>query len=413
MPQPIAMPQMGVTMEAGTILKWLKQPGDAVRKDEPIMEIQTDKVSLEVTSDVEGTLLAILVGEGKEVPVGEVLAWVGQPGEAVPGAPAEGAVEAAVPAAVAAVPAPGAAEPSPGAAEPRKLRATPAARSRARALGLDLSRIAGTGPAGRIQVRDVVARQSHDPAPAPVSAAPVSQASVRPTAPAAYQDLPVAGLRKVIAERMAQSFHSSVPVLLTAEVEMDRAAELLERLTPELTARAGGKPGYLPLIIRAAAAALKQHPRLNAHWLGSAIRLFQEVNIGVAVAHAEGLTVPVLRSADRMGLAEIQAGVAALAARVRESTLSLADLEGGTFTISNLGGYRIGAFMPVINPPQVAILGAGRAVVRPVVRAGQVITVPVLPLSLVFDHRAVDGAPAAAFLDDLKGILEEPYRLLI
>lgn len=407
MPQPIAMPQMGVTMEAGTILKWLKQPGDAVRKDEPIMEIQTDKVSLEVTSDVAGTLLAIVVGEGKEVPVGEVLAWVGQPGEAVPGAPAGGTGAKAVMASGAGASSGTATGPE-GPAETRKLRATPAARSRARALGLDLSGIAGSGPAGRIQARDVVARPSAGPAPAPTPAGPAPA-----PAPAAYQDIPVTGLRKVIAERMAQSFHSSVPVLLTAEVEMDRAAELLDRLTPELTARGGGKPGYLPLIIRAAAAALKLHPRLNAHWLGSAIRLFQDVNIGVAVAQTEGLTVPVLRSADRLGLAEIQSGVAALAARVRQSTLSLTDLEGGTFTISNLGGYRIGAFMPVINPPQVAILGVGRAVVRPVVRGGEVITVPVLPLSLVFDHRALDGAPAAAFLDELKGILEEPYRLLV
>lgn len=385
----IAMPQMGVTMEAGTILKWLKQVGDPVRKEEPIMEIQTDKVNLEITSDVEGTLLAILVGEGREVPVGTVLAHVGQPGEQV-------AVEAAAP-------------PPPPAG---RVRATPAARSRARSYGISLEAITGSGPAGRIQARDVeAARATEQPVQAPAQPAPAPA----PTAPPAgeYRDLPVAGMRKLIAQRLAHSFHSTVPVLLTAEATMDRADELLAQLGRDLERQTGGRVGYLPLLIKAVAVALRAHPHLNAHWLDEQIRLFNQVHMGVAVALEEGLAVPVLREADRKGIAAIATELSSLVTRARQSSLALTDLEGGTFTISNLGAYQIGHFAPVINPPQVAILGVGRAVIRPVVRHGQILALPVLPLSLVFDHRAVDGAPAAAFLDAVKAGLEEPYRMLM
>jgi pyruvate dehydrogenase E2 component (dihydrolipoamide acetyltransferase) len=221
-------------------------------------------------------------------------------------------------------------------------------------------------------------------------------------------------MRKVIADRMAQGFHSSVPVLLTAEVIMDRADDLLIQLGARFRKKTGGKAGYLSLVVKATGIALRTHPRLNAHWLGHAVRLFEdEVNIGIAVSLEEGIAVPVLRQADRMGLDEIAAGIGALSAKARQGLLALADLEGGTFTISNLGGHPIGFFMPVINPPQVAILGIGRAVRKPVVREGQIQALPVLPLSLVFDHRATDGVPAAAFLDAVKTALEEPYRLLM
>lgn len=386
----IAMPQMGVTMEAGTILKWLKQVGDPVRKEEPIMEIQTDKVNLEITSDVEGTLLAILVGEGTEAPVGTVLAYVGEPGEQVSGAVAPSA---------------------PAAATARRVRATPAARSRARAHGIGLETIRGSGPFGRIQARDVEAARTAAQAAPAVPAQPAPASAAVPESD--YRDLPVTGVRKVIAERLAHPFHSTVPVLLTAEAIMDQADALLTRLSDDLQRKAGGRVGYLPLLIKAVTVALQAYPYMNAHWLDAKIRLFAPVHMGVAVAIDEGLTVPILRHAERKGIAAIAAEVSSLVSRARQGSLTLADLEGGTFTISNLGAYQIGHFAPVINPPQVAILGLGRAVTRPVVRDGQIVPLPVLPLSLVFDHRAVDGAPAAAFLDSIKDALEEPYRLLM
>jgi pyruvate dehydrogenase E2 component (dihydrolipoamide acetyltransferase) len=404
------MPQMGLTMEAGTVLKWLKQAGDRVEKDEPLMEIQTDKVSLEVTSDVEGTLLGIVVEAGKEVPVGTVVAWVGQAGEAVPRQAGTVATPAAAAAANPATAAPAPAVVPLQEAPGGHLRATPAARARARALGVELAGLKGSGPAGRIQARDVEAGQA---AAAMTTLPHVAAAPPAQPATGAYREIPVTGMRKVIADRMVQSFHSAVPVLLTTEVVMDRADRFLAEIAGEYEQRAGGKPGYLPLIIRASAAALRAHPRINAHFLGNVIRQFSEVNIGVAVSLEDGLTVPVIREADRKGLAEIGTAVKDLAGKARNGSLALSDLEGGTFTVSNLGGYQIGAFMPVINPPQAAILGVGRSSLKPVVRDGKVEVLPVLPLSLVFDHRAVDGAPAAAFLSQVKELLEEPYRLLL
>lgn len=390
MAQEIFMPRMGVTMESGTIVRWLKRVGDPVRKGEPLMEIETDKVQLEVTSDVEGILLSIEVPEGQEVPVGTVLAWVGAPGETVPRGGGAGTPEPAVatPAAAPAAPAAGVqrAPVAPPPAPDGRVRATPAARARARRYGVDLEAVQGTGPAGRIQLRDVEAAAGRPTTP------------TGPTSPARrYRDVPVTGMRKVIAERLARSFHGTVPVLLTADVALDRAEAL--------------RVGVLPLVIRAAALALREHPRLNAHWLDSAIREFDDVHIAVAVALEDGLTAPVIRHADQLGLGEIAARVADLASRARQGALTLGDLEGATFTVSNLGAHPIGFFMPVINPPQVAILGVGQATRRPIVRGGEVVVVPVLPLSLVFDHRAVDGAPAAAFLGSLKALLEEPERL--
>lgn len=393
----IAMPQMGVTMESGTVRKWLKRVGDAVRKEEPVVEIETDKVTVEVASDVEGVLLGIAVPEGKEVPVGTVLAWVGPAGEATPGKDV-GTEPVDRPADRSPVSAS-----FPGASSPAgRVRATPAARVRARSCGIDLAALRGTGLAGRIHVRDVETAWSCRTAPSVISA------------PAAtYRDLPVVGARKVIADRMSQSFHRSVPVLLTTEVVMDRARDLLDQIASGLDGTAGGKVGTLPIVIKAAGYALQRHPGLNAHWLGDTIRRFEgEINIGVAVSLEDGLTVPVLKQADRKSIPDIASEVGTLAARARQNSLTLADLEGGTFTVSNLGGYGVGFFMPVINPPQIAILGVGRTVAKPVVRDGKVRALPVLPLSLVFDHRAVDGAPSAAFLDAIRTALEKPYMLL-
>jgi pyruvate dehydrogenase E2 component (dihydrolipoamide acetyltransferase) len=395
----ISMPQMGLTMEAGTVLQWRKRVGDAVHRDEVILEIETDKTAVEVTSDVDGVLLAIVVLEGEEVPVGTVLGWVGQAGEVVPGVSAGAApvarsrVSTSPPVSAAAVET---------ASDPEgRVRATPAARARARAAGVNLAAVRGTGLDGRIQARDVGASRM----------LPLTPFVAPPTA--AYHDLPVAGMRKLIAKRLAQSFHGSVPVLLTTDVAMSRAHDLLGQLEADFGAKTGGKVGYLPLIIKAAGMALRGHPRLNGHWLGDAIRLFEAVDIGIAVSLEAGLVVPVLRNADRMGLAEIATGITALADKARQGSLLPAELEGGTFTISNLGGHNVGFFMPVINPPQVAILGVGRVVQKPAIQDREVKALPVLPLSLVFDHRAIDGEPAAAFLDAIKAALEAPYRLLV
>ena len=438
----IVLPQWSMGMADGTIVRWLKQEGDAVMEGEPLVEVEAAKVTSEVEAEVSGVLARILVAEGETVPVRTPLCLIGTAGEVIasaeaPTEPVESATVAStlVPPATSSQPTvqvtpvarrmakdhgidlsqvrgsgPGgrivtedvqraideAARPVPPAAASAALQVIPAARRLAKDHGIDLGQVRGSGPGGRITVEDVqrVIGTAAQPAP-----------SVPPVSPAAGQVIALTGMRAAIARRMHQSLQTSAQVTLITEVDVSALVQLREEWKQQFSLT------YTDLVVKAVARALKEHPRLNAWIEGEQIRLVQAIHIGVAVALDEGLIVPVVRDADRKSLWEIAQETQQLALRAREGTLSREEVMGSTFSVTNLGMYGIDAFTPIINPPESAILGVGRI-------NEKLVRVPpgaewrhVMTLSLTFDHRAVDGAPAAAFLQTTGKHLENPAEL--
>jgi pyruvate dehydrogenase E2 component (dihydrolipoamide acetyltransferase) len=382
-------------MESGTIVKWLKGEGDPVEKGEPLYELDTDKVTQEVEADFSGVLLKIAVQEG-EVPVGRTIAVIGEEGEEVPAIPAEAEVaDSEEPAE--APPAPSSQREDGRPAEPvtsgGRVKASPLARRIARERGIDLAALSGTGPEGRIVAEDVE-RAAASPAAAPVAAAaPAGEVERRE----------LTSVRKTIARRLTEAWQ--IPVFqLQASADMTRVNALLERLRSE----DGPRFTVTDVLTKVCATALVRHREVNAQWTDDAILLFPTANIGIAVAAPQGLVVPVIRGAERLHLAEIAAARADVVTRARGGKLQRADLDDGTFTISNLGMYRVEQFTAVLNPPQAAIVAVG-AIEDRVMPEG---VRPMMTLSATFDHRAVDGAPAAEFLQDVKELLEEPGLML-
>jgi pyruvate dehydrogenase E2 component (dihydrolipoamide acetyltransferase) len=412
----IKLPRLGQGMESGTVVRWLKQEGDQVEKGEPLYELDTEKVTQEVEADASGVLLKIAVQEG-EVPVGQTIAVIGEEGEEVaepePQPEAEPkAEEVEAPqeegsrapardeerergreAPVAAEPAESA-EPQPTTSDGR-VKASPLARRIAREKGLELAQVRGTGPEGRIVAEDVE-RALAAPAPAPGA----------PAAPAEPEITPLTTLRKTIARRLTEAWQAPV-FQISMSADMARAQELRERLV-ELTREGDTKPTVSDVVTKACAAALMRHPEVNAHYADQAVKRFPTADVGMAVATERGLLVPVIRGADRLTLAEIAAARADLVARARDGKLQQADLEGGTFTVSNLGMYGVEQFIAVLNPPQVAILAIGAIEEKPVVVDGDLEIKPMMSLTLTCDHRAIDGSVAAEFLGTVRAVLEEP-----
>lgn len=383
----IVLPQWSMGMADGTIVRWLKQEGDEVRQGEPLVEVEAAKVTSEVEAEVSGVLARILVAEGETVPVRTPLCVIGAAGEvrASPATPPQ----PAAPATRTATPAP------PPAAPAFAGQVTPIARKLAKEHGIDLAQVRGSGPGGRIVAEDVqrAIEDAAQPAP-PFSAIP-------PASSPAGQAIPLTGMRGTIARRMQQSLQTSAQVTLISEVDVSALVQVREALKEQFALT------YTDLIVKAVAAALKEHPRLNAWMEGEHIQPMQEIHIGVAVALDEGLIVPVVRHANRKSLQTIAQETRQLASRAREGTLTREEITGATFSVTNLGMYGIDAFTPIINPPEVAILGIGRINEKfaRVSQAGE--WRQVLTLSLTFDHRAVDGAPAAAFLQSVGKRLAE------
>ena len=397
----ILLPQWGMEMQDGTIVKWLKQEGDSVEEGEPIVEVETAKIQTELESTASGILVHIMVAEGTIVPVRGLLAIVADPGEEVPrpatappqSHPSQGRIPApsgqGAPGQAAAprVDSPVTSPPAPGG---DRVQVVPAARRLARERGIDLTQVRGTGPSGRILIADVEqAVQTPSQAPDQVS----------------FQTVPMTGMRRTIATRMLQSLQTMAQVTLTTEANVANAMDLRAGVSRQWTELSLSP---LHLAVKAAARALKDHPRLNAVQGEDQVQLMDEVNIGVAVSLTEGLITPVIRNADQKTLEQIASESRDLAARAREGRARPEEVTGGTFTISNLGAYEVDAFTPIINPPQVAILGVGRVVEKPVILQGEIAKGAMMYLSLTFDHRVVDGAPAAEFLQKLKGYLEDP-----
>lgn len=442
MAKEVIMPKMGQTMEAGTIIEWYVKEGDTVKKGEPIFKFESDKAALEAEAPASGTLLKILRHPGETVPILEVVGIIGEPGEDIsrflkPAAAPEAAVPAGAPEAPApaAVPAAPAAPPAP---EGRRF-ASPRARMVAKQLGVPLERVTGTGPGGRIVERDVLAYAQSLPKATPaarklaaemgvpletlavgperVTKAEVERAAAPvppPAAPApapAVQTIPMAGVRAIIAERMSASAHTTAAVTLFTEVDAAALVQLRESF--KQSPLAGGLvPGYNEILVLIVARALQEHPNMNARLVENRIEQLATINIGVAVDTERGLLVPVIRDAASKRLGDIVAEFRTLVERARAGQSLPDDLTGGTFTITNLGMYEIDGFTPIINLPECAILGVGRIVEKPVALNGQVVIRPMMVLSLTFDHRINDGAPAARFLQRVKQLIERPYLLL-
>jgi pyruvate dehydrogenase E2 component (dihydrolipoamide acetyltransferase) len=408
----IKLPRLGQGMEAGTIVRWLKSEGDAVAKGEPLYELDTDKVTQEVEADAEGVLLKIVVPDG-EVEVGRTVAVIGAEGEDVsalgdgdgagPAPPAAAEPppgEAEGPeAAEEAEPEPEPVEAAPAVAPGERVKASPLARRIARERGVDLAAVVGTGPEGRVIAEDVEKASAGAPAQAPA-----------PVAPGEVEVVELTSVRRTIARRLTEAWEAPVfQLVVTAD-----ASELVatrERLV-ELMREGDMKPTVNDVLTRLVAAALMRHRAVNAQFVDGRVHRYPTADVGIAVATANGLVVPVIRSAERRSVQEIAVARADLVARAREGKLKLADLEGGTFTISNLGMYGMEQFVAVLNPPQVAILAVGSIEDRPRALDGELFVAPTMTMTLTCDHRAIDGSEGAEFLRDLEAFVETPSLAL-
>ncbi len=409
----IYMPQLGLTMTQGNVIRWLKSEGQAVRKGEPLVEIETDKVKLDLESPADGILGPILVREGASIPIGQVLGHVLAPGEQSPQSPR---LDMPIAPTSAAAPSKPAMIPQEAAQSGPKLRVSPLARRLAQELGVDLQRVEATGPEGRI-VADDVRRAAESIAP---RAQPVAPSTVeRPRSPSAVPAgtvEPLRGVRRVVAERMTHSFTTTPHFYLSVETEATELLRLRDSLLAAVEAANGAHLTVTDVLIRIVAQALQEHPEVNVAWGqgpegGGQVRQ-EKVNLGFAVATADGLVVPVIHGAAGLSLAEIARRRSDLADEARDGKLSLADLEGGTFTLTNLGMFGIDEFHAIINPPQSAILAVGRIKERPVASAGSVVVRPTMFLTLSADHRLLDGVQAARFLQRVTQLIEEPYLLI-
>ena len=403
------MPRLSDAMEQGTIVRWLKQVGDQVDVGDELVEVETDKATVIYEAEVSGLLSAILVREGEAQQLGGPIARLG--GDPEP----ENVAATASPTPTAAPPPTAAPAPAHPNGSGRPL-ATPVARSRARELGVDLATLSGTGPRGRIRLADVESAATAAPAgPAPATAAVVSgaPAPVTATTPGRghSERLPLTPTQRVIAQRMAETTATVPHFRLSADVDFGEVLRLRKRLRSAVGEAA---PTVNDIVVALAGRALREHPAVNSAFAGEAIERFERVNIGIAVARPGALLVPVVRDADRRSLGEIARETAALIERVRTSSSTPADLQDGTFTVSNLGMYGISAFDSIVNAPEAAILSVGAAQARALVgEDGAVSSRPYATLTLACDHRAVYGADGAAFLARLRALLESPEVLVL
>ena len=386
----VKLPRLGQGMESGTIVKWLKAEGDAVAKGEPLYELDTDKVTQEVEAEASGVLLKIAIRAG-EVEVGHTIAFIGAEGEEV----------AAAAPAPAATPEPAKAEEAPAAQpEPQRevaassngrIKASPLARRIARERGIELSSLRGTGPDGRIVAEDVERSQPGTPSASPV---PVGE----------VESVPLSSIRKTIARRLTAAWQAPV-FQLTVSADMTRANALVAKareLNPDV------RITVTDVLTKVAAQALMRHRDVNVQYTEDALLRFPTANIGIAVAAPQGLVVPVVRAAERLTLAQIAQARTDLVSRARDGKLRAEDLDGGTFTISNLGMFAVDEFVAVLNPPQASILAVGATREQVVPRDGELHVLPLMTMTLTCDHRAVDGATGAEFLNTIKTFLEDP-----
>lgn len=440
MAKTVVMPQMGYDMDAGTLLRWLKQEGETIGRGEPIAEIETDKVNLEIESFDGGIVHKHLVTEGETVPVGQPIAIIGEPGEVIdePSKPASAGAatsQASQPAAPAATNGVQSTttldgttdqvfERAPG----ERVRASPLVKRLAAEHGINLHAIRGTGPGGRIVKADIlphVGRPAATPIPPTLApsapevgrVAPAAQVaprpapSVAPVASPASETRDLTRIRKTIARRMSESFQQAPHFYITMPVDMGKALRLRQEINEQV--EAPQKVSINDLVVKASALALRKFPVLNASYAGESIQVHQRIDISIAVALEEGLISPFISDTDHKPLGEIAAASKDLIERARNGGLTPEEYQGGTFTISNLGMYGIESFSAIINPPQVAILAVGGITKEPVYQDDQFVPADIMRVTISADHRVTDGAEAARFLAELKHLLESPMLLVV
>lgn len=421
MEEVVLMPRLSDTMTEGVIASWQKKIGDTVKKGEVLADIETDKATMELESYKDGVLLYQGAQPGEKIQVNDLLCIIGKPGldiEAIVAAVKGGAhaAPAAAPATTATAPAPAASAAPASAAAAQvvvnegRIFASPLAKKIASEKGIDLRYVKGSGDNGRITKSDI---DQYQPLAAPVASAPAAKtASAVVSAPAgveSFEEVPVSQMRKTIARRLSESLFTAPHFYLTMTIDMDAAVAARTKINEV----APVKISFNDMVLKATALALKQHPKVNSSWLGDKIRYNHHVNIGVAVAVEDGLLVPVVRFADTKSLSQIGVEVKEYAQKAKDKKLQPSDWEGSTFTISNLGMFGIDQFTAIINPPDSCILAVGGISQVPVVKKGQVVPGNIMKVTLSCDHRSVDGATGAAFLQTLKSLLEEPLRMLV
>jgi len=385
----ILMPRVDVLMQSGKIVQWLKNEGENVSKGEPVVLIEAEKTTFEIEAQESGVIRKKLKEQGADVPVGEALALIGSSDEEIPD---RYTTTVATPEQAPVKGPPRAAE---GPSVSQEIRASPAARSFARQHGIDLANVKGTGRGDRIQVEDVQKAVR-------LLVTPSEKMGVTPRI---KEKVPLAGIRRVVAERLSRSFHTVVPVMLTTEVDFEALEETRKRL--------GANVSVTAFLVKSIASSLRQHLILNSSLEGDQIMVYDDINIAVAINTPDGLTAPVVFEPERKNLPEISKDIVDLRGKASSGKLTVQELTGGTFTVTNLGGEGIDIFAPIINPPQAAILAVGRANKKPVAVGNSVQIRSRATLCLMFDHRVTDGVPAAQFLTHIKQLLENPNSLLM
>jgi pyruvate dehydrogenase E2 component (dihydrolipoamide acetyltransferase) len=393
----VIMPKMGQTMEKGKVIKWLKKEGEEIQKGEPLLEIETDKTTIEVESRGTGILRKILAQEGEEVPIATIIGFITKEGEVIPEEaqrkivsltekPSEKIVKESIQ--------------TPRELEAaEKVKASPLAKKLAEEMGVDITQVVGTGPGGRITREDVLAFTAKKP-------------SVVVEEEDQFEVVPMTSMRRAIAAKMTQSKTSVPHFYVSTEVDMTEAVKMRENLLPTYEAEAGARLSFTHILIRAVSIALKGYPQLNSTFENETIRQWKNINIGVAVSLEDGLIVPVLRKANELGLKEIAVKTTELIAKARNKKLREEEFSGGTFTISNMGAFNVESFFAIINIPETAILATGSINDKVVIFNGEIVKRKMMNITLSADHRVVDGAYAAKFLQKIRNLLETPQILI-
>ena len=424
------MPRLSDSMEEGTVLSWRKQVGDEVAVGEELVEIETDKANMGYEADVAGTLLEIVVGENETAPVGAIIARIGDAGADIRSAVAETSPTDTPAGSSSSAGGRPPSHPAEGidpipdrsagvsVGEGARAKASPLARRIASELGVDLTQLSGSGPAGRIVKRDVEDAAGAapvplaPPAPAPSAPAPSASTSTE-TAKGQVEIVELTKLQQVVSRRMSESKATAPHFYLTAEVDMGAAVAARARIKASLAAEGEVVPSFNDMVVKACGIALKRFPRANGAYKDGRFELYSRINVGIAVAAEDALVVPTIFDADKKGLREIAGDARALAGKVRDGSITPPELSGGTFSVSNLGMYGVSSFEAIVNSPQAGILAVGAIADKPVVKSGEVVPGKLMNITLSCDHRILYGADGAEFLAEVKRLLEEPIGLAL